>query len=157
MDPPALSLLRKDLSQTDHPIHPHGTSPMLCGEEIPALRRCPTCQEAGCPTETAPGRMSKRFLPLQAGPQEREGERRHLLDFKYSFLHLYFNLFKLKGVVRAREEVAQRISEYPISGNVQSKAGCGPGQPDLMEDVHAHVRGIGTRPSSKPLPTQSIL
>ena len=41
------------------------------------------------------------------------------------------------------ERVAQRGGRCPIPGNLQGQAGWGSEQPDLVEDVPAHCRGVG--------------
>ena len=41
------------------------------------------------------------------------------------------------------EQVAQRGGRCPIPGNIQDQAGQGFEQPDLVEDVPAHCRGVG--------------
>jgi len=41
------------------------------------------------------------------------------------------------------EQVAQRSGRCPIPGNIQGQAEQGSEQPDLVEDVPAHCRGIG--------------
>ena len=41
------------------------------------------------------------------------------------------------------EQVAQRDSRGPIPRNIQGKVRWGSEQPDLVEDVSAHCRGIG--------------
>jgi len=40
-------------------------------------------------------------------------------------------------------KVAQRGGRCPILGNVQGQVGRGSEQPDLVEDVPAHCRGVG--------------
>ena len=41
------------------------------------------------------------------------------------------------------EQVAQGGCTCPITGNIQGQAGRGSEQPDLVEDVPAHCRGVG--------------
>jgi len=41
------------------------------------------------------------------------------------------------------ERVAQRCSGGPSPGNIQGQVGQGSEQPDLVEDVPAHCRGVG--------------
>ena len=41
------------------------------------------------------------------------------------------------------EQVVQRGSGGPITGNIQSQVGRGSEQPDLVEDVPAHCREVG--------------
>ena len=41
------------------------------------------------------------------------------------------------------EQVAQRGGRCAIPGNIQGQAGRGFEQPDLVEDVPAHCRGVG--------------
>jgi len=41
------------------------------------------------------------------------------------------------------EEVAQRGGRCPIARNIQGQVGWGSEQPDLVEDVPAHCRGVG--------------
>ena len=41
------------------------------------------------------------------------------------------------------EQVAQRGGRCPIPGNVHGPVGWGSEQPDLVEDVPAHCRGVG--------------
>ena len=41
------------------------------------------------------------------------------------------------------EQVAQRGCRCPIPGYIQGQVGGGYGQPDPVEDVPAHCRGIG--------------
>ena len=43
----------------------------------------------------------------------------------------------------ALAQVAQRGCRYPIPGNIQGEVGRGSEQPDLVEDVPAHSRGVG--------------
>jgi len=43
------------------------------------------------------------------------------------------------------EQVAQRSCGCPFPGSVQGKVGWGSEQPDLVENVAAHCRGLGTR------------
>ena len=45
----------------------------------------------------------------------------------------------------ALEQVAQRSCGCPLPGIVQGQAGWGFEQPDLVEGVPAHGRGVGTR------------
>ena len=40
-------------------------------------------------------------------------------------------------------QVARRGGRCPIPGNVQGQVGQGSEQPDLVEDVPAHCRGVG--------------
>jgi len=40
-------------------------------------------------------------------------------------------------------QVAQRSGPCPIPGNIQGQAGWGCEQPDAVEDVPAHGKGIG--------------
>ena len=40
------------------------------------------------------------------------------------------------------EQVAQRGGRCPMAGNVQGQVGQGSEQPDLVEDVPAHCRGL---------------
>ena len=42
----------------------------------------------------------------------------------------------------AQEQATQRICGYPSSGNIQSQAGCIPGQPDTVDDNPVHSRGM---------------
>lgn len=63
------------------------------------------------------------------------------------FCHLYNvgwylgEIFHLEGGV-AQEQATQRICGYPSSGNIQSQAGCIPGQPDTVDDNPVHSRGM---------------
>jgi len=41
-----------------------------------------------------------------------------------------------------QEQVAQRSGRCPIPGNIQGQAGGGSEQPDLVEDVPVHYRGL---------------
>ena len=41
------------------------------------------------------------------------------------------------------EQVAQRGGRCPIPGTIQGQVGRGSEQPDLVEDVPAHGRGVG--------------
>lgn len=119
MGPPALSLLQTDTLSPDRPSHPHGTSPMLHEEEIPALR-CLTCQEDEYPRETAPGGCLKDFC--LSSRTKRERRREEILAGFQIFLfimHLDFSLLKLNGVVRTLEKIAQRSCECSISESVQ--------------------------------------
>jgi len=40
-------------------------------------------------------------------------------------------------------QAAQRGGRCPIPGNIQDQGGRGSEQPDLVEDVPAHCRGVG--------------
>ena len=40
-------------------------------------------------------------------------------------------------------QVAQRGGRCPVPGNIQGQVGQGSEQPDLVEDVPAHCRGVG--------------
>ena len=53
-------------------------------------------------------------------------------------------------------QVAQRGGRRPIPGNIQGLAGWGSEQPDLVEDVPAHCRGVGLDDLPRSLPTQTI-
>ena len=44
---------------------------------------------------------------------------------------------------RTLAQVAQRGGRCPIPGNVQGQVGWGSEQPDPVEDVPAHCRGVG--------------
>jgi len=44
----------------------------------------------------------------------------------------------------ALEQIAQRGGRCPIAGNIQCQVGLGFEHPDLVEDVPAHGRGVGT-------------
>ena len=44
----------------------------------------------------------------------------------------------------ALEQVAQRSCGCPLPGSVQGQVGWGFEQPDLVADVPAHGRGVGT-------------
>ena len=48
------------------------------------------------------------------------------------------------------EQIAQRVSEGPIPGNIQSQAGQGSEQPGLVEDIPAHCRCLSQMPSKGP-------
>jgi len=43
------------------------------------------------------------------------------------------------------KQIAQKGSRCPVPGNIQGQVGWGSEQPDLVEDVHAHCRGVWTR------------
>ena len=55
------------------------------------------------------------------------------------------------------EEVSQRGGGCPIPGNIPGQVGQGSEQPDLVEDVPAHGRGVGRDDLKRSLPTQTIL
>jgi len=57
----------------------------------------------------------------------------------------------------ALEQVAQSSCGCPFPGSVQGQVGWDFEQPGLVEGVHAHGRGVGTRWSLRSLPTQTIL
>lgn len=40
------------------------------------------------------------------------------------------------------EQVAQKGGQYPIAGNIPGQAGQGSKEPDAVEDVPVHCRGI---------------
>jgi len=65
--------------------------------------------------------------------------------------------FQLDMSGETLEQIAQRGSGGPIPGNVQGQAGWGSEQPDLVEDVPAHCRGLGLDDLYRSLPTQSTL
>jgi len=46
--------------------------------------------------------------------------------------------------VEALAQAAQRGGRCPIPGNVQGKVGWGSERSDVVEDVPAHCRGVGT-------------
>ena len=48
-------------------------------------------------------------------------------------------------VVRHLEQVAQRGCGCPLPGSVEGQVGWGFEQPGLVEGVHTHGRGVGTR------------
>jgi len=62
-------------------------------------------------------------------------EGRFRLDIRKKF-------FYDKGS-EAVEQIARRSSGGPIPGNIQGQVGQGSEQPDLVEDVPAHCRGVG--------------
>jgi len=56
------------------------------------------------------------------------------------------------------EQVVQGDGRCPIPGSVQGQAGWGSEQPDLVEGVPAHRRGLGLMTSNgRSPPTQAIL
>jgi len=56
-----------------------------------------------------------------------------------------------------KEQVAQRSCGCPLRGSVQGQVGWSSEQLGLVKDVPAHGRGVGTRLSSRSLPTLTIL
>jgi len=54
-------------------------------------------------------------------------------------------------------QVAQRGGRCPIPGHIQGQVGWGSEQPDLVEDVPAHGRGVGLDGLQRSLPTQTVL
>jgi len=55
------------------------------------------------------------------------------------------------------EWVSQRGGRCPIPSNIQGQVGRGSEQPDLVEDVPAHCRGVGLDDLERSLPTETIL
>jgi len=59
--------------------------------------------------------------------------------------------------VETLEQVARRGSGGPIPGHIQGQVGRDFEQPDLVEDVPAHLREAGLDDFQRSVPTQSIL
>ena len=57
----------------------------------------------------------------------------------------------------ALAQAAQRSCGSPLPGSAQGQVGWSSEQPDLVEDVPADGRGVGTRWALRSLPTQTIL
>ena len=57
----------------------------------------------------------------------------------------------------ALARVAWRGGRCPIPGDLQGQVGRGSVQPDLVEDVPAHGRGVGLDDLQRSLPTQTSL
>jgi len=53
--------------------------------------------------------------------------------------------WKRAEVAETQEQVAQRVCECPLIGNIQSQAGWGFGQLGLVVSVPAYSRGVVTR------------
>ena len=53
--------------------------------------------------------------------------------------------WKRAEVAETQEQVAQRVCECPLIGNIQSQAGWGFGQLGLVVSVPAYSRGAVTR------------
>ena len=56
----------------------------------------------------------------------------------------------------APAQAAQRGGRCPITGNIPGQVGQGSEQPDLVEDVPAHGRGVGLDDLRRSLPTHTI-
>jgi len=56
----------------------------------------------------------------------------------------------------ALAQVAQRGGRCPIPGNIPGQVGRGSEQPDLVEGVPAHCRGVGLDGLQRSLPAQTI-
>jgi len=65
--------------------------------------------------------------------------------------------FFTMGVVKQWNRFPTEAVDAPLPGSVQGQTGWSSEQPGLMEDVPAHGRGVGTRCSSRSLPTETIL
>ena len=72
-------------------------------------------------------------------------ERRVRLDIRWKFF-----------IQRVKED-AHGSEGCPISVSVQGQVGWGLRQPELVEGVPAHGRGVGTHQSLRSVPTQAIL
>ena len=73
-------------------------------------------------------------------------EGRFRLDIRKKFL-----------MTRVVRPWPRRSCGCPLPGRVQGQAGWSSEQPGLVEGVHAHGRGVGTRWSLRSLPTQTVL
>ena len=63
----------------------------------------------------------------------------------YWMLVKHFRTFLHYEGGEALEQIARRGCGCPLPGSVQGQAGWGFEQPDLVEGVPAHGRGVGTR------------